>query len=266
LGERATAEQEEGRGQVDVLNGTNGIGPVDAGESKAARLRPRKERSYSQPYYAALGRLMARMGPVRMVNKTDPVEYERRLSAARRDLSTAGPHLRRAILTWRRRSPPAPLFTEDNDAIPEAFDAWLAHVRVFADAIDDDDEAELERQRTAAAVPVVNVTLPSDALAPVASQLAELVAVAVRQEASVARLADQLAPEPTDKVDTRWVADRLKHKSTQGVAAMASDGMMPDDCKVPGTGNGTPWQFWRKKVEAWIVAGRPPARGKKKRG
>jgi hypothetical protein len=58
-------------------------------------------------------------------------------------------------------------------------------------------------------------------------------------------------PEP-DIVDTRYVADNLGLTSTQRVTQMVSEGEIPKDCIVPGTGNGTQWKFRRRKIDKWL--------------
>jgi len=67
------------------------------------------------------------------------------------------------------------------------------------------------------------------------------------------RIADTLSPEPEPVVGTSYVAGRLGCSLTW-VAAMASNGTIPDSCVVPGTGDGKPWKFHREKIEHWIVS------------
>jgi hypothetical protein len=69
--------------------------------------------------------------------------------------------------------------------------------------------------------------------------------------ASVARLADHLAPTPSALVGTRHVAGALG-QTTTWVADMARKGTIPKGCVVPGTGTGKPWKFYRDKIDAWL--------------
>jgi hypothetical protein len=69
--------------------------------------------------------------------------------------------------------------------------------------------------------------------------------------ASVARLADHLAPSPSAIVGTPYVAGALG-QTTTWVADMARKGTIPKGCVVPGTGNGKPWKFYRDRIDAWL--------------
>jgi predicted DNA-binding transcriptional regulator AlpA len=66
------------------------------------------------------------------------------------------------------------------------------------------------------------------------------------------RVADAVAPEPADVVDSPYVAKKLGCGTTW-VGEMARKGTIPKSCLVPGTGNGKPWKFYRAKIEAWIA-------------
>lgn len=72
--------------------------------------------------------------------------------------------------------------------------------------------------------------------------------------ATLKRIADaleRLAPPPSEKVDARYIADRLGC-TTEWVAKQARDGQIPTSCIVRGTGNGKPWKFYRHKIDKWI--------------
>lgn len=65
------------------------------------------------------------------------------------------------------------------------------------------------------------------------------------------RIASQIAPEPSEIVGTPYVSRKLDC-TTVWVADMVRTGVIPKSCTVPGTGNGKPWKFYRRKIEAWI--------------
>ena len=69
---------------------------------------------------------------------------------------------------------------------------------------------------------------------------------------AVERIADRLAPQPTDIVDSVWVAEILDCTTTW-VADMARQGKIPAACIVPGTGNGKVWKFYRAKIQPWLA-------------
>jgi hypothetical protein len=71
--------------------------------------------------------------------------------------------------------------------------------------------------------------------------------------ASVTRLADRLAPEPSDVVDTAYVAGRLGCTTTW-VAEMVRQHQIPRTCVVPGTGNGKIWKFYRARIDEWLAS------------
>ena len=70
-------------------------------------------------------------------------------------------------------------------------------------------------------------------------------------EKSLVRIADALAPQPVDIVDSPHVAAKLGCTTTW-IAEMARSGEIPAPCIVAGTGYGRPWKFYRSKIEAWI--------------
>jgi hypothetical protein len=72
-----------------------------------------------------------------------------------------------------------------------------------------------------------------------------------RIAASAERLAEVHAPPLSEKVDTTYVAERLDVTPTW-VAALARDGEIPAHCIVPGTGDGTPWKFYRDRIDKWL--------------
>jgi predicted deacylase len=70
------------------------------------------------------------------------------------------------------------------------------------------------------------------------------------------RLAEQLAPAPSQVVGTKYVAQRLD-MTTVWVAEMARKGIIPKSCIIAGTGTGKLWKFDRTKIDRWIEEGRP---------
>lgn len=66
------------------------------------------------------------------------------------------------------------------------------------------------------------------------------------------RIADKLDPTDDDRpVGTPYVAKRLG-QTTQWVAEMARDSIIPKNCVVAGTGTGKPWKFHRAQIDRWI--------------
>lgn len=89
---------------------------------------------------------------------------------------------------------------------------------------------------------------------PLAHVLTLLERVAVGMETlgiEVRRVADHVAPEPGDVVGTPYVAKRLAC-TTVWVTDMARNGQIPNNCIVPGTGNGKPWKFYRRGIDEWL--------------
>ena len=81
--------------------------------------------------------------------------------------------------------------------------------------------------------------------------LQELVDVLRQTEAHLARLADHFDPLPPDIVGTPYVAAK-PGCTTAWIAMLVRDGGIPPSCLVPGTGNGKPWRFRRKRIDDWI--------------
>ncbi|NQU21807.1 MAG: helix-turn-helix domain-containing protein [Candidatus Nealsonbacteria bacterium] len=67
------------------------------------------------------------------------------------------------------------------------------------------------------------------------------------------RIADHFDPPPPDIVGTDHVAKRLG-LSTRWVSEMASNGEIPEGCKVKGTGHGKPWKFHRQAIDKWLAS------------
>lgn len=71
------------------------------------------------------------------------------------------------------------------------------------------------------------------------------------QKEQLRRLADHFDPQPSDVVDSVYVAQKLAC-TTSWIGQMARRREIPDDCIVTGTGNGKPWKFHRIAIEGWI--------------
>ena len=65
------------------------------------------------------------------------------------------------------------------------------------------------------------------------------------------RIADHFDPPPPDVVDSVYIRQKLGC-TTQWIADMARNGVIPVACIVPGTGKGKPWKFYRSKIEKWL--------------
>lgn len=65
------------------------------------------------------------------------------------------------------------------------------------------------------------------------------------------RIAIQIAPEPSEIVGTPYISKKLGY-TTVWIAEMVRTETIPRSCIVQGTGNGKPWKFYRRKIEAWI--------------
>lgn len=65
------------------------------------------------------------------------------------------------------------------------------------------------------------------------------------------RIADHLSPQAGDIVGTPFLAQQLGC-SVVWAAEMARNGEIPKGCIVPGTGNGKPWKFYRRRIEEWL--------------
>jgi predicted DNA-binding transcriptional regulator AlpA len=83
----------------------------------------------------------------------------------------------------------------------------------------------------------------------------ERIAVALERIADgfdiLERIADVIAPSPTETVGTPYVAQKLGC-TTVWVAEMVRKGQIPKSCLVAGTGVGKPWKFYRKQIESWL--------------
>ena len=72
----------------------------------------------------------------------------------------------------------------------------------------------------------------------------------------IQRVADHLIPPATSIVGSKYVAGRLGCTTTW-VGRMASNGMIPRKCVVPGTGEGRLWKFYRQQVDEWLTTRAP---------
>jgi hypothetical protein len=70
--------------------------------------------------------------------------------------------------------------------------------------------------------------------------------------ATLRRLAEVYAPEPSDIVGTGYIQRKLGFTTPVYVAELARKGSIPKACIVPGTGNGKLWKFRRKPVDQWL--------------
>jgi hypothetical protein len=70
---------------------------------------------------------------------------------------------------------------------------------------------------------------------------------------NIRRIADHLAPIPTAKVGTTYIAEKLDC-TTVWVTEMIRNGKLPANCIVPGTGNGKPWKFFRARIDGWLAS------------
>jgi hypothetical protein len=68
------------------------------------------------------------------------------------------------------------------------------------------------------------------------------------------RIADHFDPPPADIVGTDYIAKKLN--CTRISAARLARDKLPRSCVVPGSGNGGPWKFYRKRVDRWLEEGR----------
>jgi hypothetical protein len=67
---------------------------------------------------------------------------------------------------------------------------------------------------------------------------------------NAARESDNDDPPPPDIIGTDSIAEKLGCTKVW-VAKMATEGMIPRNCIVPGTGK--PWKFYRSRVDPWIL-------------
>ena len=94
---------------------------------------------------------------------------------------------------------------------------------------------------------------PANTTGPAVLSLLERVAFSLEALAVESkRIADQVAPEPGDVVGTPYLAQQLGC-SVVWAAEMARNGQIPKSCIVPGTGNGKPWKFYRRRIEEWLI-------------
>ena len=76
--------------------------------------------------------------------------------------------------------------------------------------------------------------------------------VLAEAETHLRRIADHFDPPPSDIVDTPYIADRLG-LTTARIAQLVRSGEIPKACIVPGTGDGRPWRFYRRRMEEWLA-------------
>jgi len=55
---------------------------------------------------------------------------------------------------------------------------------------------------------------------------------------------------PSDIVDSPYLARQLGVTPTR-ITQMVRSGEIPKGCIVPGTGDGRPWKFYRRRTEEW---------------
>ena len=67
----------------------------------------------------------------------------------------------------------------------------------------------------------------------------------------IRRMADQLAPTPSDIVGTPYLSGKLGC-TTAWITKLIRAGQIPLSCIVEGTGNGKLWKFHRQKIDRWI--------------
>src|SRR4051812_18763580 len=65
---------------------------------------------------------------------------------------------------------------------------------------------------------------------------------------SLRRIAEAQPPAEGEIVGTPHVARQWGGKTTQYIAQLATKGIFPSDCIVPGTGNGKQWRFFKDKI------------------
>ena len=71
-------------------------------------------------------------------------------------------------------------------------------------------------------------------------------------QADLRRIADHFDPPPPDIVDTPYLARQLGVSTTR-IAQRVREGTIPKSCIVPGTGDGQPWKFYRRRIEEWLA-------------
>jgi hypothetical protein len=80
----------------------------------------------------------------------------------------------------------------------------------------------------------------------------ETLRVLAEVQADLRRLADHFDPPPPDIVDSPYIA-ALLGCTTTWIADQARNGTIPKICIVPGTGDGRPWKFYRRRMEEWLA-------------
>lgn len=72
-----------------------------------------------------------------------------------------------------------------------------------------------------------------------------------RCEVELRRIADHFNQPPSPIVGTKYVSDRLDI-TPERVTQLTREGAIPPSCLVEGTGNGKPWKYHRRQIDAWI--------------
>lgn len=91
-------------------------------------------------------------------------------------------------------------------------------------------------------------SMDSSALVNLAKRIAVSLELGV---AELRRLVDQVCPPPDAVVDTQYVATKLG-VTIERISQLVRDQDIPSHCVVEGSGNGKPWKFHRRPIEAWI--------------
>ncbi len=85
----------------------------------------------------------------------------------------------------------------------------------------------------------------------IATALEQIVLQMKALNLAASRIADVLAPSPTELIGTPYIAKRLG-QTTVWVAEMARKGIIPAGCIAVGTGKGKPWKFKRSEIDKWL--------------
>ncbi len=72
-----------------------------------------------------------------------------------------------------------------------------------------------------------------------------------RCEEELRRIADHFNPPLTPIVGTDYIASRLG-LTPERITQMTREGDVPPHCLVEGSGNGKPWKYHRRHVDAWL--------------
>jgi len=67
----------------------------------------------------------------------------------------------------------------------------------------------------------------------------------------VRRISNHFDPPASEVVGTDYLAKALGCTQTW-IAELVRTGEIPPSCIVPGTGNGKPWKFYRRKLDRWM--------------